>query len=71
MNTFMVKVVFKKSEISGYKWIDDTNANLDCYIEVKAETLEEALDLVLEKYGDRKKYWVKHTESYMKLPALN
>jgi len=65
MNIFMVKVIIKKSPSSGYTWIDGTPSNLDCYIEVKAETLLQAVELVKQKYGDKKTYWIKLEESYM------
>ena len=71
MNTFMVKVTIKKSQLSGYTWVDNTPSNLDCYIEVKTDTLLEAIELVKQKYGDKKKYWIKSSESYMKLEPMN
>jgi len=71
MNTFMVKVTMKKSLLSGYTWVDDTPSHLDCYVEVKANTLLEAVELVKQRYGDKKKYWIKVDESYMKLEPMN
>jgi len=71
MNIFMVKVTMKKSQLSGYTWMDNTPSNLDCYVEVEAETLLQAIELVKVKYGDKKKYWVKPEESYMKLEPMN
>ncbi|MGG1659441.1 hypothetical protein [Brevibacillus sp. NRS-1366] len=54
--------------MSGYIWTDGKKPSwLDCYVEVKAETLREAVELVEEKYGDKNKYWIKGKESYMKL----
>jgi len=70
MNTFMVKVTMKKSQLSGYTWMDDTPSNLDGYVEVEAETLYRAVELVKQKYGDKKKYWIKADESYMKLEQI-
>ena len=46
MNTFMVKVTMKKSQLSGYTWMDNTPSNLDCYVEVEAETSLQAIELV-------------------------
>ena len=71
MNTFMVKVTMKNSPLSGYEWSNGTPSNLDCYIEVEAETLWQAVELVKQKYGDKKKYWIKSDESYMKLETMN
>jgi len=71
MNTFMIKVTMKKSLLSGYTWMDNSPSNLDCYVEVEANTLLEAVKLVKEKYGDKKHYWVKAEESYMKLEPMN
>jgi len=71
MNTFMVKVTMKKSQLSGYTWMDNTPSNLDCYVEVEAETSLQAIELVKVKYGDKNKYWIKPEESYMKLEPMN
>jgi len=67
MNIFMVKVTMKNSPLSGYEWLNGKPSNLDCYIEVEAETLCQALKLVKEKYSNEKDYWIKGKESYMKL----
>ena len=45
-------------------------SNLDGYVEVEAETLYRAVELVKQKYGDKKKYWIKADESYMKLEQI-
>jgi len=70
MNIFMVKVTMKKSQLSGYTWMDGSPSNLDCYVEVEADTLFEAVELVKQKYGDKKKYWIKPEGSYMKLESI-
>jgi len=71
MNTFMVKVTMKNSLLSGYEWLNGKPSHLDCYIEIEAETLKQAVELVTEKYGDKKHYWVKAEGSYMKLNLIN
>lgn len=64
-NVFMVKIIIKNSEISGYTWLNNKPAHLDTYIQIKAYTLKEAVDKVMLKYGDKNKYWIKVDESYM------
>ena len=65
MNTFMVKVVLKNSELSGYMWSDTKNAHMNGYVEVVASTLKRAIERVEVSYGDRDKYWIKADESYI------
>lgn len=67
MNTFMIKVIFKDTNLSGYTWSNSKPSWLECYAEVKAETLKQAVDIVEQKYKDKNKYWIKIGESYMKL----
>ena len=71
MNTFMVKVTMKNSLLSGYEWLNGKPSHLDCYVEVEAETLHQAVDIVTEKYDDKKNYWIKSDENYMKLDPIN
>ena len=65
LNTFMIKIIIKNSELSGYTWGNNKPAHLDTYIQMKAYTLKEAVDKVRLKYGDKDKYWIKPDESYM------
>lgn len=65
MHTFMVKVVLKNSDLSGYTWVNNKNAHLEGYVEVIAGTLKQAIDRTLEVYSDKDKYWVKADESYI------
>ena len=67
MNVFMIKVVLKNSELSGYKWVNNKDSHLDGFVEVKAGTLKQAVERVKEVYSDKDKYWVKADESYMLL----
>ena len=70
MNTFMVKITMKNPLLSGYEWLNGKPSHLDCFVEVEAETLYQAVELVKEKYSDKKNYWVKGKESYMKLEPI-
>ena len=70
MNIFMVKVTMKNTQLSGYTWLNGKSSWLDCYVEVEAGTLKEAIELVKEKYRDEKKYWIKIEESYLKLEPI-
>lgn len=70
----MVEVVMKDTELSGYTWYAN-NAKplwLLCFIEVRANTLKQAIEIVSQKYSDEKKYWIdKDCRSYMKLELIN
>jgi len=70
MNTFMVKVTMKNSPLSGYDWLNGKPSHLDCFVEVEAETLYQAVELVKINYGNRNDYWIKPDESYMKLEPI-
>jgi hypothetical protein len=70
MNKFMVKVTLKQTNLSGYTWINNKPSWVDAYVEVDAETLNDAIELVKETYGDENKYWIKSSESYMMLPPI-
>ncbi len=63
----MVKVIIKNSELSGYLWVDGKESHLDAFIEVKANTLKEAVEKARRVYSDKDKYWVKVDESYIVL----
>jgi len=71
MNTFMVKVTMKNTLLDGYTWLNGKPSWLDCYVEVKAETLRQAIELVEEKYSDKKNHWIQAKGSYMKLKPIN
>lgn len=65
INTFMIKITIKNSELSGYQWTNNKQAHLDSFIQIKALTLKEAVEITKIKYGDKDKYWIKPDESYM------
>lgn len=65
MNMFMVKVILKNSKLSGYTWSNNKDSHLNGFVEVKADTLKQAIDRVNEVYSDKDKYWVKADESYI------
>lgn len=67
MNKFFIKIILKDTDLSGYTWLNNKPSWLGAYIEIEAETLKDAVDIVLEQYSDKKKYWVKVDESYMLL----
>lgn len=67
MHIFMVKVVLKNSKLSGYTWVNNKDSNLDGFVEVRSDTLKQAVERVKEVYGDKEKYWVKADESYILL----
>lgn len=67
MNMFMVKVILKNSKLSGYTWVNNKDSHLDAFVEVKADTLKQAVERTREVYSDKDKYWVKADESYMLL----
>lgn len=65
MNMFMVKVILKNSKLSGYTWFNNKDSHLSGFVEVKADTLKQAVERAEEVYSDKDKYWVKADESYI------
>jgi len=63
-NTFMVRVVLKNSDMSGY--IGD---RVDSWVEFEAKTLREAVQLVREKYKNDNNYIVKD-DGYLMLKFI-